>query len=169
MRKLNCICLICKKKFYARPAHLKIGQGKYCSYKCANIGKSTGSFFNCFTCGKRFYRSLSASKSKHGNLFCSKNCSASWSNTLRTGENHPNWLDGKGSYRIRAIKKYGLFCRNKENCPLKNITNLPRFMYEVDHKDGDKRNNKIENLQVLCIWCHRSKTIMSIKRFYITE
>ncbi len=30
-------CLVCKKKFYVRPIHIKTGKGKTCSYKCGGI------------------------------------------------------------------------------------------------------------------------------------
>jgi 5-methylcytosine-specific restriction endonuclease McrA len=30
---------------------------------------------------------------------------------------------------------------------------------DIDHKDGNHKNNKIENLQELCANCHRLKTI----------
>ena len=33
---------------------------------------------------------------------------------------------------------------------------------EVDHIGGNKKNNAIENLQVLCVWCHRAKTLSTI-------
>ena len=29
---------------------------------------------------------------------------------------------------------------------------------DVDHRDGNKKNNNIENLQTLCAVCHRYKT-----------
>jgi hypothetical protein len=27
-------------------------------------------------------------------------------------------------------------------------------MLDVHHKDGDRENGSIENLEVLCVWCH---------------
>jgi 5-methylcytosine-specific restriction endonuclease McrA len=108
-----------------------------------------GELLSCFTCGKKTYRSP-ASVNKH--VFCSHNCSAKWSNTLRIGEKHPLYT-GNG-YRRIALRIYGLKCDNKEKCPLKD-KKLPSFMYDVDHRDGNHSNHKIENLRVLCVWCHR--------------
>lgn len=71
---------------------------------------------------------------------------------MRVGEKHPLYT-GSG-YRRQAIRIYGLSCDNKSKCPLRNIK-LPSFMYDVDHRDGNHGNNKIENLRVLCVWCHR--------------
>lgn len=31
-------------------------------------------------------------------------------------------------------------------------------MLDVHHRDGDRKNNKIENLEVLCVWCHALET-----------
>jgi hypothetical protein len=36
---------------------------------------------------------------------------------------------------------------------------------DVDHMDGDKKNNNIENLKTLCANCHRLKT--RLKRDFV--
>ena len=38
------------------------------------------------------------------------------------------------------------------NCPI--TFEIPRYMLDVHHKDENRSNNKIENLEVLCVWCH---------------
>ena len=154
----NSVCLQCSKNFYAKPSNKKIGGGIYCSTNCANEAKKTGQFYNCATCDKKIWKRQSEiKKSKTGNLFCSHHCATIKNNSLfRSDLLHPNYLNGDRSYRIRAIKKYGLSCSNKENCPLKNIE-IPDYLYEVDHIDQNRKNNHIDNLRVLCVWCHRKR------------
>ena len=31
-------------------------------------------------------------------------------------------------------------------------------MLDVHHKDSNRKNGTIENLEVLCVWCHALKT-----------
>ncbi len=57
-------------------------------------------------------------------------------------------------YRVEAFKKYEPKCVNKK-CPMVNV---PKIMLDVDHIDNDRSNNKIANLQILCVWCHALKT-----------
>ena len=158
MRNANAFCELCGTPCYASPLHKANKQGKYCSIACAHESKKKGTTLACDMCGKSFYRSLAELDSISGKYFCGHSCRATYNNHLRAGEKHPNWINGKGSYRIRAIREYGLKCFSGEKCPLKGI-DLPRFLYEVDHINNDKKNSKIENLQVLCVWCHRQKTI----------
>ena len=55
----------------------------------------------------------------------------------------------------QALRKYLLKNRNHEceNCNLKfwNGENIP---LSVHHIDGDAMNNKLDNLQLLCLNCH---------------
>lgn len=54
-------------------------------------------------------------------------------------------------YRKRALKYYGGKC---------NVCNYSvcENMLDVHHIDNDRSNNKIENLEVLCVWHHACKT-----------
>lgn len=58
------------------------------------------------------------------------------------GENHPGFKNGIGTYRRIAREVYGnacTVCGYAIDCVL-----------EVHHRDGDRTNNSIENLDVLC-------------------
>lgn len=133
------------------------GVPKFCSPVCGSKYRSKNKRINvnCSYCGKS-KSILKSTKEKfiNRNYYCNRKCKES----DQSGKNHPNWTGGLGSYRYRAINKYGLKCKTGPQCPLKNIK-LPDYMCEVDHKDGNRNNNNIENLQILCIYCHRKKTI----------
>lgn len=59
--------------------------------------------------------------------------------------------DAKTTYRVRALQEYGAFCNW---CGYSDEVK----MLDVDHIDSNRSNSKLENLQVLCVWCHALKT-----------
>ena len=142
-------CKICSSDFYAKPRHLKIGWGKYCSNQCHFQAMKTGKLVKCDTCGSGAYKTqkaLRASKSKK--YFCNKSCFAVWKNkNLLIGEKHANWKYGENAYR-------GIMIRNKiravcNSCEMQNIRVLV-----VHHIDSDRKNNQLSNLKWLCRNCH---------------
>ena len=102
----------------------------------------------CATCDKMVIKSPTALKrSKTGNVYCSRSCSNTKNNSLfKSGENHPNYTTGSSSYRNRKLKESEGHC---ERCGFSILCVL-----EVHHKDGNRRNNDIENLELLCRNCH---------------
>ena len=75
----------------------------------------------------------------------------------KTGANHPNWNGGwwyppefNKTLKKQIRKKYDDICRNP-NCPNRDWD----VQINVHHIDGDKYNNEIDNLTVLCVHCHK--------------
>ena len=142
-------CLICKKEFYAKPSWLKNGYGKFCSQACNHKSQQNGRVVQCLTCGKAVYRSNNhlINKSKSGEFFCSKSCQTTWRNTVYSGKNHPNWKNGRYVYRD-ILSRF----KPKEQCA-KCKTNDKRVL-AVHHRDKNRTNNDVTNLEWLCHNCH---------------
>lgn len=141
-------CLFCQKEFYS-PRHA--GQ-KYCSRTCFHQEYRKNSRFetNCAQCGKRVIKSLSKRKnSVHQIFFCSRNCKdLAQSFDGSCPEIRPlHYIDGRRTYRERAIRVYGAHCNH---CGYNEVD----FMLDVHHKDFNRAHNAITNLEVLCVWCH---------------
>lgn len=90
----------------------------------------------CPVCKNIFITSIS-----RPNTTCSVGCANTF---FRSGKNNPNYKGG--SYRKNALKYYGSIC-NRCNY------NIERALI-VHHKDRNRSNNNINNLEVLCANCH---------------
>ena len=154
--KVSLICPICKSKFEKEEKYINFSIKKdwkiYCSNECKHIGKAKEYNYKCANCGKDLIVTPSRIKrSKTGNLYCSKKCSTIKNNTLfKKWENHPQYKNGISSYRwikIKSMKE--LKC---EECNFDNPLAL-----EVHHKDRNRKNNNLDNLQLLCCNCHTIK------------
>ena len=145
----NVLCTICDKEFHTKPRYIKKGWGKYCSNKCQFESQKSGEYFKCSECGKKIYRTLSAiKKSKNNVFFCSKKCTCSWMNKNRKrGENSNNWISGRASYR--EIMKRSEKQKICTKCKIKDERILV-----VHHKDRNRENNHIDNLEWMCRNCH---------------
>lgn len=145
-------CDHCKKDFNKKPSRIKLSNQHFCSAECRNSGslqtKRTGKDITCLECGTVVYKNPSElKKSKSGKHFCSKKCAEVSNGRDRQGVNHPNWIDGKSTYRERAIEAYGSRCNRCGYNEYKSVL-------QVHHKDHKRSNNNVENLEVLCPTCH---------------
>lgn len=71
-----------------------------------------------------------------------------WSKGLNTGTHFV--YNGKGNHKDALIKERGHKC---ESCRLETWMSEP-ITLELDHIDGDNKNNVKENLRLLCCNCH---------------
>jgi hypothetical protein len=141
----------CGKLFYL-PKHL-LQTNRFCSNKCSAKTQQNRVAFTCATCGTQFQRPKSTlRKSKTGHYFCSRVCKDKAQAIGGIEAMQPaHYGIAVNNYRIRALRHYGAKC---SNCGY----DAHSQMLDVDHIDSDHANNALENLQVLCVWCHALKT-----------
>ena len=119
------------------------------------FNKGTGKKYYCLNCGKELHQKSSNSYNK----FCDNKCQAEyqykqyierWKNNLEDG------LSGK--YKLSNYIRQYIFKKYDNKCcqcgwseinPYSNTIPL-----EIDHIDGDYRNNHEDNLRLLCPNCH---------------
>lgn len=153
--KIKSCCLLCKNIFFVSAYRKKKGIDKYCQFSCyaqSKIGKQSLSYKkirkSCFECGTTFFVSPYRKESAK---YCSRICtyknhgdkvSADKCHFWKGGKqrNTSGYIlvtnDGKQQYEHRVVvEKYlGRKLRRDE---------------EVHHINEDKKDNRIENLQVL--------------------
>ncbi len=151
-------CKICSTSFYAKPRHLKVGWGKFCSQKCQFKSQRNGVNVKCAACGELIYRTPRHFKhSKSKLFFCNKSCLAVWKNkNSLIGEDHVNWKNGEHAYR--NIMKRGGAPQVCKSCGMRD----PRLLL-VHHIDGERTNNTLKNLMWLCHNCHFLKHVHNIE------
>lgn len=145
-------CHNCLKKFYKAKRFIDCKR-HFCSIKCNGISNRNRIVVRCNQCSVKFNRRLSQiseRKQKHGLQFCSRRCKDLASNV--GGMLIPShYNDGSTDYRNRTFKTYVHKC---SSCGYSKSVK----MMDADHIDGNRNNNHIDNLQILCIWCHTLKT-----------
>lgn len=116
----------------------------YCSPICRSIGNGTRLTVNCAHCNKKFTIPKSKlDKSKSGLVFCSRECKDIGQMYIKNIQ--PSHYKNK-SYRNKALKIKGYKC-NK-------CGNEDKDVLQVHHRDKNRDNNSLENLEVLCANCH---------------
>lgn len=151
MQKPPINCFVCGKVF--NPTRWQKSQ--FCSHSCGTKHQMAqkpkpATNLKCAYCGKEFYRAPNKQKAKTNNYFCCK-LHKSLAQRLDGGlpEIMPEHYGKSNKYRrIAYIHKGFIKC---ELCGYNEFTKV----LEVHHKDRNRKNNKVENLQVLCPTCHR--------------
>ena len=132
-------------------------RNKFCSHSCAAAINNQGIVRNgiarerrthCLRCGEQI--------SGAGYLYCSKACASTHRADKfaeRLVSNSPDVGHGSpASVRRHLIKLRGEQC---EECGWnKRHPITDRVPLEVDHVDGNYKNNRMENLKLLCPNCH---------------
>lgn len=140
-------CLVCQ----TRIKHTS----KFCSRSCAakhnNVkirsNTSLSETFQCLACSKE-----RSKKKGTKNLYCSNVCQQQymWETVTR-----PSILRGERS--THTVLRRFLLERDGPSCSICSIENWlgEPITMDVDHIDGDHRNNSPENFRLICPNCHR--------------
>lgn len=148
-------CLNCNKKFICRKDMVK--RRKFCSTKCRSELKSKehSKILYCAFCKKKIKRVLSKIRSKSKLYFCCRKCKDSAQNLDNKILIISCYKNGIYSYRKR-IKFKCIRCGYDE------------FATSIiaHHKDGNRKNNKRNNLISLCSNCH---TALHRKKWSLTD
>lgn len=152
MAKTKINCLNCNKEVYVENKEIKRGFGKFCGRNCSaqfNAKNITPPAPNvkCGYCFKDFYITASrAGRSKHKIYFC---CQQHHDLAQRLGglvEVLPEHYGTGENYRRTAFAIKPKVC---ERCGFDKEAAII-----VHHKDRNRDNNDINNLEVLCANCH---------------
>ena len=156
MKTIDKNCLNCQKMFPALIREINRGNGKFCSLQCSGIYNAKQRpkpepNVSCAYCGISFYKSNSKQAiSKSGLYFC---CREHKDAAQRIGGIKaimpPHYGETVKDYRTLAFKVAGK-PRICERCGY----DTHEAAIIVHHKDRNRDNNDISNLEVLCANCH---------------
>lgn len=138
-RKPNTKCSICEKPVYRRPSQIEATKERvFCGQICYGI--SCRKEKPCVVCGKSILASLHK-----------KTCSRECSNKNRAGIKYKiGRPKDKSDYFITLKAK--LLLERGEKCERCGY-DKPGIL-EVHHKDRNRENNVLENLELICPNCH---------------
>jgi hypothetical protein len=140
-RGVKAICHWCKNEFIKRPNQNR----KHCSIKCRAASQNTEVEIVCTNCQKQFKRKRrDLRSSRHGIYFCSRPCKE-FAQSLRghCNEIRPSHYGNGCSYKNSLTDV--LIAEGCVDCGEK-----AKWSLSLHHKDGDRSNNKIENIECVC-------------------
>ena len=158
-KKIEKPCEECGKLFEAHAREVKRGNGKFCSRKCGGAynGKKRIAKYklintpnvSCAQCGKEFYKKISdQNNSRSGLFFCRRKCKDEAQKIGGVQGIIPSHYGTTlTDYRTHALRNLPNEC---SRCSFDSVTEI----LQVHHKDCDRKNNTIENLEILCPNCH---------------
>lgn len=152
---MNKQCAYCKKSFFIR--HQK---AKFCSRLCSDKGRILKVMVNCKKCGKEF-RDIENKKAKP-RKFCSQKCFYEY----EIGKNHASWKGGRlinfQGYIFRYLPQH--FRANSTGYILEHRFVMEEYLGRrlsakeiVHHKNKNRKDNRIENLEILSRSEHNKK------------
>ena len=160
-RKVKLVCRSCGKEFELNACETRVKENKvhYCSAKCRDEGRKSGKVIACKQCGKQFYSIR--------NDFCSQKCARDYRSA---NMDHKTYMEN--GYLVKFENGYN----KKGNVKLHRAVmeeKLGRRLTPdevVHHKDGNKLNNDISNLEVMSRGdhsrLHRKKDLENGKKLF---
>lgn len=159
--KITITCKQCGKEFTlsASETRVKKGEVKFCSTKCRDEARKTGKIIKCKQCGKEFYSTRRD--------FCSPECARKY-----RSDNTDHKIYMEKGYLVKYERGYN----KKGNVKLHRDIIEKKLGRRLDpsevvhHKDGNKLNNDIDNLEVMSRGdhsrLHRKEDIKNGKKLF---
>lgn len=157
------ICLLCSVEFEVKQSEINRGNGKFCSHSCRTKNyhlnkppkEKPEPNVQCAYCKVMFYKTQYAllNGSKSGLYFC---CREHKDNAQKIGgfkeimPPHYGIGDPKNIYRRKAL------ANKKAQCERCGYNQNPAAIV-VHHKDRNRMNDSLDNLEVLCANCHAAE------------
>lgn len=125
-------CLFCKAEFTKKPSLNQV----YCSRLCADEAKKAKRVeVICSTCGGKY--NIPKCRNIFNKYYCSRDCA-----DHKRSDNNLK-IDRSKNFYKRLIKESICKCGVHED-----------YLLQIHHKDGNKRNQSLDNLEVVCANCH---------------
>ncbi len=141
-------CSSCQLTFLKRSS--LVSKVNYCSSECFRTSRRSKEKVSCSFCEEVFTLKKSRLKaSKSGLYFCSRTCK---DKGQRISSNCPGIQPGHYSNNKSNYREV-VFRDNEKKCETCGYDKHPAAII-VHHKDRNRENNSVENLQVLCSNCH---------------
>lgn len=143
-------CLRCGKQFMTIPSLIKKGKGKWCSRECFITVKE----YTCDYCGREFKRRPTNISPTSKHIFCSRECTNKGLKR-KVGPDNPNWKGIIYSDTYPKIRINGSYKRMHRVVMEEHLGRPLSPEEHVHHINGDKTDNRLENLQVVTNSQHR--------------
>lgn len=153
IRTLERRCLNCEQPFQASVKEINRGNGKFCRQSCSTTYTNSNRQkvvrepnTTCAYCNTPFWcRNFSKPSSKSGLRFCCRE--------------HKDLAQRIGGIEAIQPDHYGSTIKNYRDIAFRSLPKqCNRCSYDkfvvVHHKDSDRSNNAIDNLEILCPNCH---------------
>lgn len=137
--RIERVCGQCGVHFWTFPAEVRKGGGKFCSRSCATTHRNTHD-------NPAWRPEVRAKISLNHADVSGKNNPM----YMRRGEDAPSYVDGRKSFKGEIYRRILLASGREQMCEVCGDTdNL-----HVHHRDGNHKNNVVENLSWVCVDCH---------------
>lgn len=152
------LCKHCKESFIK----IKNSKQKFCSVKCSKIHLQNRIKVKCAYCNKELLRTPNKIKaSKSGLFFCSHSCLGKARRIENSIIKPSTYKNGISAYRLKAFRN------NKHKCV--DCDEVKLYLLVVHHIDGNRKNNKLTNLEIVCSNCHRKRHLKVVNGEFIYD
>lgn len=148
-------CKNCNKKFRALTKEINRGNGKFCSRSCGtSFNKTKDKLPNtvCANCKESFYKKASRT-SKSGLYFCCRLCKDTAQRIGGIKEIQPNHYGTRTNILSKDYRPLVIDPLKTPKCSACGWDKHYQILH-VHHKDRNRKNNSIDNLEILCPTCH---------------